>query len=129
METTNRILWLRETLHQHNYKYYIENNPEISDFEFDQLMAELQKLEAQHPELYDPNSPTMRVGSDLSHDFKQIDHIYPMLSLGNTYNKEEVQAFYKRIEEGLEGEPFEICCELKFDGLSISLTYENGELL
>lgn len=129
METTNRILWLRETLHQHNYKYYIENNPEISDFEFDQLMAELQKLEARHPELYDPNSPTMRVGSDLSHDFKQIDHIYPMLSLGNTYNKEEVQAFYKRIEEGLEGEPFEICCELKFDGLSISLTYENGELL
>ncbi len=129
METTNRILWLRETLHHHNYKYYIENNPEISDFEFDQLMAELQKLEMLHPELHDPNSPTMRVGSDLSHDFKQIEHIYPMLSLGNTYNKEEVQAFYKRVEDGLEGEPFEICCELKFDGLSISLTYEDGKLL
>lgn len=129
MTATERLLWLREQLHHHNHKYYIDNQPEISDFEFDQMMTELQELESQHPELYDPCSPTMRVGSDLGHDFKQIEHQRPMLSLGNTYSKGEVEAFYQRIAEGLEGAPFEICCELKFDGLSISLTYENGKFV
>ena len=129
MSEKERILQLREELHRQNYNYYVKNAPEISDREFDQLMSELEALEASHPELADPNSPTQRVGSDLSHEFTQVAHRYPMLSLGNTYNKEEVQAFYQRVAEGLNGEPFEICCELKFDGLSISLTYENGQLV
>ena len=129
MDEKERIQQLRESLHRHNYNYYVKNNPEISDQEFDQLMAELQTLEARHPEMADENSPTMRVGSDLNHEFTQITHVYPMLSLGNTYNREDVRAFYQRVQEGLNGQPFEICCELKFDGLSISLTYEHGKLL
>lgn len=129
MNEKERILFLRETLHRHNHNYYVLNQPEISDREFDQLMAELQQLEQLHPELADPNSPTVRVGSDLNLEFNQIAHVYPMLSLGNTYNREDVRAFYQRVQEGLGGAPFEICCELKFDGLSISLTYENGRLL
>ena len=129
MNEKERILELREALHQHNYNYYVKNNPEITDQEFDRLMAELQALEAKHPEMADENSPTMRVGSDLNHEFTQIAHVYPMLSLGNTYNREDVRAFYQRVQEGLNGQPFEICCELKFDGLSISLTYEKGKLI
>ena len=129
MEEKERILTLREELHKHNYKYYVDNAPEITDREFDELLAELQQLETKHPEMADANSPTVRVGSDLNHEFTQITHVYPMLSLGNTYNREDVRAFYQRVEEGLNGQPFEICCELKFDGLSISLTYENGNLL
>ena len=125
----DRILELRAVLHRHNYNYYVKNSPEISDREFDRLMEELQRLEAAHPELYDPNSPSVRVGSDLSHDFVQRRHQYPMLSLGNTYNRGDVEAFLARVSEGLGGAPFDICCELKFDGLSISLTYEHGRLL
>lgn len=124
-----RIMELREQLHQHNYNYYVKNSPTISDMEFDALMNELIILEAQYPELYDPNSPTQRVGSDLSGDFEQVAHSRPMLSLGNTYNREEVRAFYERVSNGLEGEDFSICCELKFDGLSISLHYKDGQLL
>ena len=123
-----RILELRKLLHDHNYNYYVKNAPTISDQEFDQLMDELLLLEAQNPLLFDPNSPTQRVGSDLSGDFEQFTHLRPMLSLGNTYNREEVAAFYERVRQGLEGEAFDICCELKFDGLSISLHYEEGRL-
>ena len=129
MDEKERILTLREELHRHNHNYYVNNAPEISDQAFDEMMHELQNLEARHPEMADENSPTMRVGSDLNHEFTQITHVYPMLSLGNTYNRDDVRAFYQRVQEGLDGQPFEICCELKFDGLSISLTYENGQLL
>lgn len=128
MSHENRIFELRELLHRHNYNYYIKNAPEISDIEFDTLMRELQDLEALHPELDDDNSPTRRVGSDLTKEFAQVAHKYPMLSLGNTYSKAEVADFYDRVKRSLN-EEFEICCELKFDGTSISLTYENGKLL
>lgn len=129
MTEQEQILALREELHRHNYNYYVLNSPEISDKEFDDKMRLLQDLEKLHPEMQDPNSPTMRVGSDLSNDFKQVYHQYPMLSLGNTYSKAEVTDFYNRVQELLEGEAFEICCELKFDGTSISLTYEDGKLI
>ena len=129
MTPQERILALRQTLHRHNHLYYVENRPEISDYDFDQLMRELMDLEAQHPEMADPNSPSVRVGSDLQNAFEQIPHKYPMLSLGNTYNRGEVGDFYRRVSEGLGGAPFDICCELKFDGLSISLTYEHGKLV
>lgn len=120
---------LRNELHRHNYNYYVLNAPEISDQEFDRMMRELQDLEAAHPEFDDPDSPTRRVGSDLNQEFVQVPHRYPMLSLSNTYNKQEVADFYERVRSGLEGEPFEICCEMKYDGLSISLTYEQGRLV
>ena len=123
-----RIQELRQQLHAHNYNYYVLNAPVITDQEFDALMRELQDLEARHPELFDPNSPTQRVGSDLNNEFETVRHQRPMLSLANTYNQEEVRAFYERVREGLQGEDFEICCELKFDGLSISLHYEDGRL-
>lgn len=129
MTDSARILELREMLHRHNANYYIKNAPEISDREFDDLMHELCRLEAVHPEMYDPNSPSVRVGSDLSMEFTQVPHNRPMLSLGNTYSREDVQAFYERVKEGLQGEAFDICCELKFDGLSISLIYEQHRLV
>ena len=116
-------------MHRHNYNYYVLNAPEISDQEFDRMMRELQDLEAAHPEFDEPDSPTRRVGSDLNQEFVQVPHRYPMLSLSNTYNKQEVADFYERVRSGLEGEPFEICCEMKYDGLSISLTYEQGRLV
>lgn len=124
-----RILQLRDQLHRHNNLYYVKNSPEISDREFDALMHELMELEARHPEMYDPNSPSQRVGSDVSQDFTQVAHAYPMLSLANTYNREDVRAFYERVSDGLGGRHFDVCCELKFDGLSISLTYERGKLV
>lgn len=129
MDIKEEVRKLRDELHRHNYNYYVLNAPEISDREFDEMMARLQQLEREHPELQDPNSPTQRVGSDLNHDFVQVPHRYPMLSLSNTYNQQEVAAFYERVSDGLQGEPFEICCELKYDGLSISLIYENGRLV
>ena len=128
MTTKERIDWLRAELHRHNYNYYVLSAPEISDKEFDDLMRELQDLEKEHPEYYDENSPTMRVGSDISKDFTQVAHKYPMLSLGNTYSESEVTDFYERVKKSLN-EDFEICCELKYDGTSISLTYENGKLV
>lgn len=129
MDDKQRILSLRAELHRYNYLYYVKNSPVISDQQFDEMMHELQRLEALHPEMADPNSPTQRVGSDLSHEFVQVTHRYPMLSLANTYNRGDVADFYRRIEDGLGGEPFDICCELKFDGLSISITYEQGHLV
>ena len=128
MDVKERIDQLRAELHRHNYNYYVLNAPEISDKEFDDLMRELQDLETAHPEYMDENSPTQRVGSDLNKNFTQVEHHYPMLSLGNTYSESEVADFYERVRRGLEGEDFEICCELKYDGTSISLTYEDGRL-
>ena len=129
MDEKQRILTLRQQLHDHNYKYYVLNQPEISDQEFDFLMHELQQLEARHPEMYDANSPTQRVGSDLNQEFTQVAHKYPMLSLANTYNEQDVEAWYDSVRRGLNGEPFEVCCEMKYDGLSISLTYVDGKLV
>lgn len=129
MEDIKRIEELRNQLHHHNYLYYVQNSPTLSDQEFDHLMRELQDLEAKHPEVYDPNSPTQRVGSDLSTGFTQVRHRYPMLSLANTYNEQEVASWYENVRKDLDGEPFEVCCELKYDGLSISLTYEQGRLV
>lgn len=129
MNEKERILYLREQLHEHNYKYYVLNQPDISDQEFDFLMHELQNLEAKHPEMYDANSPTQRVGSDLNQNFTQVAHKYPMLSLANTYNELDVADWYESVSRGLGGEPFEVCCEMKYDGLSISLTYVDGKLV
>lgn len=128
MTEIERIDQLREELHTHNYNYYVLNAPVITDQEFDHLMRELQDLEAKHPEHFDPNSPSVRVGSDLNKNFKQVEHKYPMLSLGNTYSQAEVTEFYERVSKSLN-EDFEICCEMKFDGTSISLTYEHGKLV
>lgn len=128
MTEIERIDQLREELHLHNYKYYVLNDPVISDQEFDKLMRELQDLEARYPEHYDQNSPSVRVGSDINKNFIQVEHKYPMLSLGNTYSEAEVTEFYERVRKSLN-EEFEICCELKFDGTSISLTYEDGKLV
>ena len=126
---TEEIARLRTELHQHNYRYYVLNAPVIGDQQFDEMMHRLQELEARHPECHDPNSPTQRVGSDLTHDFVTVAHKRPMLSLSNTYNPQEVSDFYERVKEGLHGEPFQLCCEMKFDGLSISLHYEKGKLV
>ena len=124
-----RIVELRQQLHQHNIHYYVENQPVISDQDFDYMMHELESLEKAHPEMYDPNSPTQRVGSDLMGGFQSVAHRYPMLSLANTYNQQEVADWYESVKRGLEGEDFEVCCEMKYDGLSISLTYEDGRLV
>ena len=129
MDEKQRILQLRKELHEHNYKYYVLNQPEISDQNFDFMMHELQDLEAKHPEMADPNSPTQRVGSDLNHEFSQVAHKYPMLSLANTYNEQDVAEWYDSVKRGLNGEDFEVCCEMKYDGLSISLTYVDGKLV
>ena len=128
MSNQERILELRKQLHEHNHNYYVLSSPTISDQEFDALLRELQELEEAHPEFYDPSSPTQRVGSDLTKGFVQVAHKYPMLSLSNTYSKAEVADFYDRVKRALN-EDFEICCELKFDGSSISLTYKDGKLV
>jgi DNA ligase (NAD+) len=124
----DQIESLRRELEQHNYNYYVKSSPTISDFEFDAKLKELQALEEQYPEFTDPNSPTQRIGSDIASGFEQVAHVYPMLSLGNTYSEGEVQDFYERVRKGLN-EDFELVCELKYDGTSISLTYEDGLLV
>ena len=111
MDEKTRILELRKELHEHNHRYYVENQPTISDQDFDFLMHELQDLEAKHPELFDANSPTQRVGSDLNTEFVQVAHRYPMLSLANTYNEGDVESWYNSVSKGLGGEPFEVCCD------------------
>lgn len=128
MDEKETITNLREQLHQHNYNYYVLNAPSISDYDFDRMMQRLQELEERYPDMYDPNSPTQRVGSDLNDDFRVVQHRRPMLSLANTYNLEEVRDFYQRVKDGLHGQPFQVCAELKYDGLSISLHYRNGRL-
>ena len=128
MTEKERIEQLRNDLHKHNYNYYILNAPTISDIDFDMQIKELQELEKKHPEYYDENSPSVRVGSDINKSFVQVEHKYPMLSLGNTYSEQEITEFFERVKESLH-EDFEICCEMKFDGTSISLTYEHGKLI
>jgi DNA ligase (NAD+) len=124
----DQIESLRRELEQHNYNYYVLSSPVISDMDFDRKMKQLQELEDAHPEFFDPNSPTQRVGSDIAAGFNQVSHVYPMLSLGNTYSQGEVSDFYDRVRRGLN-EDFELVCELKYDGTSISLTYEDGLLV
>lgn len=124
-----RIVELRDELNRHNHNYYVLNSPEITDMEFDQLMKELAELEGENPDMADALSPTQRVGSDLTDGFEQIAHIYPMLSLSNTYSIEEVDEWFARVRSGLEGEDFEVTGEMKYDGTSISLIYEHGRLV
>ncbi len=128
MTEQDEILHLRHELEQHNYNYYVLSAPVISDYDFDMMMHRLQDLEAKHPEMADPNSPTCRVGSDISQKFEQVTHRYPMLSLANTYNEGEIREWYDRAVKGLDGERPEVVCELKFDGVSISLWYDDGQL-
>ncbi len=123
----DRIVTLRKLLEDYNYKYYVENAPVISDIEFDRLMHELEELEAAYPDMYDPNSPTQRVGQDINQEFRQVAHKYAMLSLSNTYSEEELRDFDQRVRK-LTGREVQYVCELKYDGTSISLTYINGEL-
>ncbi|WP_444964593.1 DNA ligase LigA-related protein, partial [Porphyromonas loveana] len=120
---------LRRTLREHEYRYYVLSSPTIGDLEYDALMKRLEELELQYPEWDSPDSPTHRVGSDKTEGFVSVQHERPMLSLGNTYNYDEVGDFYRRVADGLGGHPFEIVAELKFDGLSISLIYEDGALV
>ena len=122
-----KISELREKLNFHNHKYYVENAPMISDYEFDQMLRELIELEALYPHLRDENSPSMRVGSDLTNSFESVEHRFPMLSLSNTYSAEELKEWLDKTT--LEVGDAEFVCELKFDGTAISLTYENGRLL
>ena len=124
-----RILQLRSELNHHNHAYYVLNAPEISDREFDMLLKELERLEAENPDMADPLSPTQRVGSDLSGAFEQTEHIFPMLSLGNTYSIADVDDWFDRVRSGLGGEEFTVVGEMKFDGTSISLIYEHGRLV
>jgi DNA ligase (NAD+) len=127
-EIKQKIKELREEIENCNYQYYVLSQPVISDFEFDKKLKELEKLESEYPEYYDSYSPTQRVGSDINKNFVQVEHVYPMLSLSNTYSEEEITDFYNRTRKSLN-EDFEIICELKYDGTSISLTYENGVLI
>lgn len=128
MTPAQQIAALRAALHRHNHLYYIEHTPEITDYEFDTKLKELEQLEQQHPELFDPNSPTQRVGADHDNKFKQVPHIRPMLSLGNTYNLEELSDFDNRIRKQLANQVYQYVSELKFDGISISLHYDQGKL-
>ncbi|MFN7488879.1 MAG: NAD-dependent DNA ligase LigA [Chryseotalea sp.] len=120
---------LTEVLNQYNYQYYVLHRSPVSDYEFDQLLKKLQHLEASYPHLAQPDSPTQRVGGVVTKDFASVQHQYPMLSLGNTYDEQELRDFDARVHKGLEGEAYEYFCELKFDGVSISLIYENGHLV
>ncbi len=124
-----QISQLTERLHYLNHRYYQDSVSEVSDAEFDALLRQLQQLESQHPELAQPDSPSQRVGGSITKEFRQIKHSYPMLSLGNTYSKEELAEFDERVRKGLNGEAFEYVCELKIDGVAISLVYENGILV
>jgi DNA ligase (NAD+) len=127
-EAKKKIQQLTDTINHHNYLYYQESRTEIGDQEFDQLMKQLEQLEKEHPELRQPDSPTLRVGGAVTKEFESVKHQYPMLSLGNTYSEEELKDFDKRVAKGLDGDAYEYFCELKFDGVSISLVYENGLL-
>ncbi|MCI6856505.1 MAG: NAD-dependent DNA ligase LigA, partial [Bacteroidales bacterium] len=123
------INWLRREINKHNHNYYVLNSPTISDREFDEMLKRLETLEAEHKEFFDPLSPTQRVGSDISSGFRQVAHRTPMQSLGNTYSIEEVEEFVRRCRAGISGNDISIVGELKYDGTSISLTYEGGRLV
>lgn len=124
-----RIEELRSLLNLYNYQYYVLNEPTVSDFDYDMMMKELEQLELSHPQYADPLSPTLRVGSDINQSFRQVEHIFPMLSLANTYSIEEVDEFFGRVRQALSGEEFTMVGEMKFDGTSISLIYEHGRLV
>jgi len=124
-----KIAHLTKQLDNCNYEYYVLSQPSISDFEYDALMRELIDLEKKYPQFKTEHSPTQRVGSDINQNFKQVKHQYPMLSLGNTYSFEDLDDFDERIKKILLDEPYQYCCELKYDGTSISLVYENGLLI
>lgn len=126
-QAKSRIDELRKVLQQHNHDYYVRSEPGISDFEYDILINELQTLESRYPQFESENSPTCRVGSDLNREFESYPHTYPMLSLGNTYNKEELEEFDQRVKK-VVGEELRYFCELKYDGVAVALTYHNGEL-
>ena len=125
-DVTERIEDLRERLNYHNYRYYVLDSPEVSDAQYDGLMRELRAIEAEHPELVTPDSPTQRVGAAPADGFEQVTHSRPMFSLGNAFDDEEFMAWHKRVSDMLEGEPFDMVCELKYDGLAVALTYEDG---
>src|SRR5690554_8023719 len=129
MNTKELIESLRAELEQHNYNYYVLDTPVISDFEFDQKLKQLQKLENQHPEFFDENSPTQRVGGSITKNFPTIQHKSRMYSLDNSYSKEELLDWENRIQKILGDVPLEYTCELKYDGASISITYKEGKLL
>ncbi len=129
MNHIEEIRHLRDELNRHNHNYYVLNSPEIPDKEFDMMLKRLEELEKEHPEMFDPLSPTQRVGSDLSKGFEHVVHARPMMSLSNTYSIEEVDEWFERVNKALSGEKFEVCGEMKFDGTSISLTYEQGRLI
>jgi len=126
MTENQRIAHLRSLIEEHSYHYYVEAKPRISDFEFDKLLEELLTLEAKHPELFDPNSPTQRVGGQITKEFTTVKHRYPMMSLTNTYSREEIEDFIKRVKKEIE-EPLQFVCELKYDGVAIGITYKNGQ--
>jgi DNA ligase (NAD+) len=128
-QAEKEIISLTEKVNHHNHLYYQQSKTEISDYEFDQLLEKLISLENQFPQFRQPYSPTQRVGGTITKNFETVNHQYPMLSLGNTYSPEELEDFDKRVAKGLEGQPYEYFCELKFDGVSISLIYENGLLV
>ncbi|MEH6407746.1 MAG: NAD-dependent DNA ligase LigA, partial [Leeuwenhoekiella sp.] len=128
MSLQNTITRLRDELRDHNYNYYVLDKPQISDYEFDQKLKELQDLEAKHPEFYDANSPTLRVGGEITKNFATVLHEHRMYSLDNSYSKEDLEDWEKRIKKMVDG-AVEYTCELKYDGASISLTYENGLLV
>ncbi len=127
-DARDRIAKLRESIEHHNHQYYVLSDPKISDFEYDILMNELLTLEKKYPDLKDDNSPSQRVGSDLNREFTQVEHVYPMLSLGNTYSEEEIRDFDTRVRKAI-GDDFEYTAELKYDGVAIGLRYENAELV
>ena len=126
MGIKEQIERLRDELHEHNHRYYIEDAPVISDYEFDMLLKKLEKLEKKHPQFYDVNSPTVRVGGEVTKKFESFSHNYPMYSLTNTYSKDEIKEWIKRIEKKWGHKINDFNCELKFDGASINLYYEQG---
>ena len=125
MNIEEKIKQLREELHRHNHNYYVLDKPEISDYDFDKMLEELQALEEKHPEFQDPNSPTLRVGGAVTRNFATVVHEYRMYSLANSYSREDLEDWEKRIKKQVDGE-VNYTCELKYDGASISLSYENG---
>src|SRR5690606_24267981 len=127
MNAAEQIKALRDELHQHNYSYYVLDNPTISDFEFDQKLKQLQRLEEAHPELYDPSSPTLRVGGAITKNFETVTHEHRMHSLDNSYSRQDLLDWEKRIKKLVDGE-VAFTCEMKYDGASMSLTYVNGQL-
>ena len=128
MTTQDKIEALRAELRQHNYNYYVLDQPQIDDYTFDQKLKELQELESKHPEYHDPNSPTLRVGGQVTKNFATVKHQYRMYSLDNSYSQEDLEDWEQRIKKLVDGK-VEYVCELKYDGASISLTYENGALV